>query len=63
MHVVYKDRHRGVLERGGADKYRRKNFEILRGEVANGLGVELHGCEEVKRPFISFRFPETDALT
>lgn len=43
-----KKEHRGVNSRGGADKYRCKNTEILGGEVANSLSVEFHGYGGIK---------------
>jgi hypothetical protein len=52
-----KKEYRGVNPRGGADKYRCENSEILGGEVANSLSVEFHGCEEMKEPFAFFEFP------
>ena len=52
-----KKEHRGVNPRGGADKYRCKNSEILGGEVANSLSVEFHSREEMKEPLTFFEFP------
>lgn len=49
-----KKEHRGVNPRGGADKYRCKNSEILVGKVTNSLSVEFHGCEELKELFTFF---------